>query len=250
MIKLKSGEEIAVMKEGGARLKKVVSELIPKIKVGVTTDFIDKEAERLIIKNGGSSSFKKVQGYHWSTCLPINEQVVHTPPAERTLKNGDVLTVDIGMYFKGYHTDYSDTFVVGKTENKDTLKFLETGRTALRKAIEQAKAGKRLGDISETIEKEITRNGYAITKELTGHGIGKDLHEDPFIPGYLDMPKDKTYMLRPGLVIAIEVIYAMGTGKIAYEKGIDWSIVSADGSLTACFEHTVAITKKNTLILT
>ncbi|GIW64080.1 MAG: hypothetical protein KatS3mg092_0013 [Patescibacteria group bacterium] len=176
--------------------------------------------------------------------------MVHTPPSDRVLKNGDILTVDIGMYFKGYHTDYATTFVVGKTDNKEIINFLEVGKRTLKKAINQVRVGQRLGKVSETIEDEITKAGYFILKDLTGHGIGKKLHMEPYVFNFRERPTEKTLIIRPGLTIAIEVIYSMGTEEIAYEKDNDWSIISRDKSLTACFEHTIAVTEKQVLVLT
>ncbi len=250
MIKYKSAEEIKIMQEGGLRLQKVVRELMPQIKVGMTTLQIDNEAEKLIRKMGGEPSFKRVPNYHWATCLPINDQIVHTPPSNRVIKNGDVLKVDIGMFYKGFHTDYADTFIIGKKDDKEVNKFLETGRITSDKAIKKAVRGNKIGEISQTIKREIEGNEFSIIKELTGHGVGRELHEEPFIPGFLDRPIDKTLKIKPGLVIAIEVIYAKGSGEMVYEKQGDWSIATADGSISACFEHTIAVTDTNTIILT
>lgn len=250
MIDLKTDEEIKIMAEGGRRLKNVVKTLLNKIKAGITTKEIDNEAEKLIKKEGGEPSFKKVKNYYWSTCLPINEQVVHTPPSNRILKNGDVLTLDIGMYFEGYHTDYATTFVVGENKDKKINHFLEVGKRTLYKAINKARAGRRLGEISEIVEDEITKEGYFILKELTGHGIGKELHMEPYVFNFRERPTEKTIVMKPGLTIAIEVIYSMGTEEIAYEKRNEWSIITADRSLSACFEHTIAITENNILVLT
>jgi methionyl aminopeptidase len=250
MIKLKTDNEIEVMIEGGSRLKAVVDKLRPIIKEGVTTEHIDEAAERLVRKMGGEPSFKRVKGYCWSICSMVNEQIVHTPPSGRVLKNGDVFTLDIGMYYQGYHTDYADTFVIGGRADKKKERFLRTGKYALAKAIDQAKAGNRLGQISAAIEKEIRGSGYKVIRQLTGHGIGRELHEDPFVPGFLDRPIGKTLVIKPGLTLAIEVIYSAGTDDIAYEKDGNWSIVTSDGSLSACFEHTIAVKEKETLILT
>lgn len=249
MIKLKTPEEIKIMAEGGKRLINVVDQLVPEIKEGTKTEYIDKLAEDLILKQGGTPSFKKVPGFFWSICIPINEQVVHTPPSGRVIKTGDMVTLDIGMYYQGYHTDYAITVLVGEKDPKKE-KFLEIGKQTLEKAIQKAQAGHFLGEISEVIQKEIYGNGYFILKELTGHGVGKDLHEEPYVLGFVDRPVEKTYKIKPGLVIAIEIIYSMGTEKIAYEKGDDWSIITRDKSLSACFERSVAITDKNTVILT
>ncbi|KKQ23612.1 MAG: Methionine aminopeptidase [Candidatus Roizmanbacteria bacterium GW2011_GWC2_37_13] len=249
-IDLKTEKEIEIMKEGGIRLKKVVKALLKDITVGMTSKHIDDLAENLIEKEGGEPSFKKVKDYFWTTCLPINDQVVHTPPSNRKLNQGDLLTLDIGMYFKGYHTDFATTIYIGKIPDKETKRFLETGKKALALAIEKAKTGNRLGDISATIEKEIYGQGYFVLKELTGHGIGKQLHEDPYVFGFRERPVERTIKIQPGLVIAIEVIYSKSSEEIAYEKNSDWSVVSADRSLSACFEHTVAIMEKNSLVLT
>jgi len=249
MIKLKKPEEVALMVEGGAKLRQVYKQLKQTVKVGISTEEIDRKAEELIIKVGGQPSFKKVKNYYWSTCLPINEQIVHTPPSKRTLKNGDVLTIDIGMFYEGFHTDYADTFVVGQTYPK-TDRFLEVGKQTLVKAIEVVRAGKRIGNISQVVEQEIDKAGYFVIKDLTGHGVGRDLHEDPYIFGFLDRPIQKTALIKPGMTLAIEIIYSQGTEKMKFEKSNEWSIITADRSLSACFEHTVAVTDKKALILT
>lgn len=250
MINLKTKEEIAIMTECGAKLRQTVEELIPWIKEGMTTLDIDNEAERLLIKHGAESSFNKVHGYKWSTCLPINEQAVHTPPTKRVLKNGDVLTVDIGAFYKGFHTDTATTIVIGGNTDEETQKFLDVGRKALDKGIAQVKAGNHLGHISRVIQNEVEGNGYFILKQLTGHGIGRELHEDPYVFNFLDRPIEKTYKMRPGLVIAVEVIYSQGTEEIVHEEEEEWSIITDDHSLSACFEKTIAITEENAYILT
>ncbi len=237
------------MQEGGKRLRNVVRKLIPWIKEGMTTNTVDKEAEKLITEQGGKPSFKRVKNYYWTTCLPINEQVVHTPPSERVLKNGDVLTIDIGMYFKGFHTDFADTIIIGAA-NQEVKHFLEVGKRTLEKAIDHVQTGVTLNTISGVIEDEINRNGYKIIKELTGHGIGRDLHEDPYVFGFRQKTKEGSIVVCEGLAIAIEIIYSKSTENIIYEKDNDWSIATGDGSLSACFEHTVAITHKGTIVLT
>ena len=154
------------------------------------------------------------------------------------------MTIDIGAYYRGFHTDYATTFIVGTSKDAKTDKFLRVGKETLDRAILQAKVGNYLGNISEVIEDGIYSNGYHIIEQLTGHGVGHELHEDPFVQGYLDKNLNETLKIRAGLVLAIEVIYSMGTEHIANEKGNNWSIVTADESLSACFEHTVAITDK------
>jgi methionyl aminopeptidase len=250
MIYYKTEEEIKIMSEGGKKLKQILERLIKFVKPGITTLAIENEAQRLIKEEKAEVSFDKVEGYQFATCLPVNEQIVHTPPSKRVLKKGDLLTIDIGLYYQGFHTDCAKTMVVGEEEKGEIKRFLDTGREALKKAIEKIKVGGYLGEVSKAIETIIKKNGYFVIKKLTGHGIGKDLHEDPFVFGFLDRPIEKTLKIKPGLVLAVEVIYSMGTEEMAFEKDNDWSIVTKDGSLSACFEKTVAVTKNGVLILT
>ncbi len=250
MIQYKTEEEIQIMKESGRKLRAAVQKLIPLVVPGISTMEIDKLAEKFIRDEHAEPSFKRVEGYEWTICAPINEQVVHTPPGTRIVNEGDMLTIDIGAYFKGYHSDFATTFIVGRNPNDTEKRFLDTGKSALEFAIKKAVYGNRLGEISKTIEEIIYNNGYHILEQLTGHGIGTELHEDPFVPGFLNKKLESTLRIKEGLVLAIEVIYSMGTEDIAHEKGDNWSIVTADGSLSACFEHTVAITAENTFILT
>ena len=251
MIKLKTPEEIELMVEGGRRLKKVVKELLPQVRQGVSTQKIDKIAEKLIVEQGGEPSFKRVPGYEWTICIPINEQVVHTPPSSRIIEEGDVITVDIGIFYKGFHTDFATSRIVGKAKDPAHEKFLKVGKTTLDKALKVVQKGKYTGEISKLIGEEIEdKSGYFIMKSLTGHGVGRDLHEDPSIPGYLDKEIKTTTLMKPGLVIAVEVIYSMGTDQIDYEKGNSWSIKTKDNSMSACFVHSIAITDTNAVILT
>lgn len=250
MIKYKSKEEIEIMREGGRKLQAVVAQLLKRIQPGITTEQIDNLASDLILKTGGEPSFKKVKGYKWSTCLPVNEQIVHTPPSKRGLKQGDLLTIDIGLFFCGFHTDYATTLVVAGTKDKRLNKFLDAGREALDKAISFARAGNYLGQISQAIQEKVQNSGYHIVKELTGHGIGRDLHEDPLVLGFVKNDIKKTIKIKQGLVLAIEVIYSMGSPAIVTDSNDQWSISTVDKSYSACFEETVAILVDQSLILT
>lgn len=250
MITYKTDAEIELMRVNGEKLRVVMKQLIPQVHAGMTTNDINALAEKYIKEQGGDISFNKVEGYKWAICVPINEQVVHTPPTTRVLKNGDILTIDIGLYYKGFHTDHAITMVVGGKTSPEVERFLQVGKEALDLAIAQAVVGNRIGHISQAIEKKVRGAGYTIMKQLTGHGVGRDLHEDPFIPGFLSKKIEKTIEIKKGMVLALEVIYSMGSPDIAYEDGQDWSIITKDKSMSACFEHTVAITDKNTLVLT
>lgn len=249
-IQLKTDEEIRIMKEGGTILRKVVDEIIPKIDVGMKTEQIDSEAERLIRGYGAEPSFKTVKGYHWTTCLPVNAQAVHTPPSNYELKDGDIITLDIGVLYKGFHTDFAYSKLVGKSKDQKRERFLKVGQDTLDAALKKVKKDVYLGEISEFIETEINKHGYFILKELTGHGIGRKLHEDPYVFNYLERPVQKTYKMKPGFVMALEIIYSEGTEEIAYEEGNSWSIITKDKSLSGWFEKTIAVTHEKGFILT
>ena len=241
MINLKTREEIEIMKQGGKILQKTIAKVLPLVKPGVTTSYLDKTAESILKEYGGEPSFRSVSGYQWTLCTPINEQAVHTPPSNRALREGELVTIDIGVLYRGYHTDYATSLVVGTVHKPKLEAFLQTGRQALAKGIAQARVNNHLGHISQAIEKEIYAKHFFVLKDLTGHGIGRQLHEDPFVFNYLDRPIEKTERICEGLVIAIEVIYSMGSEEIVYEKRGEWSIKTSDSGLSACFEHTVAI---------
>lgn len=247
---LKSEEEIKAMQIGGGILKRVINEVLALVTPGITTKELDIKAETLIKKYGGEPGFKRVKGYKYATCMCVNEQVVHTEPSGRVLKNGDVLTIDAGVYYAGLHTDSAETVIVGATDNKAIITFLGTGKLAVKYAIQEAKIGNHIGHISQKLGEIITGGGYQVVHELTGHGVGRELHEDPFIPGFLDRDVTKTPKIKAGMTLAIEVIYAMGIGQITSEAGLNWSLKTKDNSIGACFEDTIAVTRENTLILT
>ena len=248
MIHYKTDEEIAIMREGGTKLQQVFAKIEKELKPGLTTREVDELAEKTILSLGGTPSFKKVSNYKDSICISINDQVVHTPPSAQIIQVGDVVTVDIGMFYKGFNTDKAETYIIGTVE-PEVETFLHVGKIALQKAIEQAIVGNYIGDISSTIQKIVEGGGYQIVRELTGHGVGRILHEQPAIPGFLKGKRKKTVPIKPGMTIAIEVIYAQSTGEIDYENGQEWSLVTRDGSLAACFEHTIAVLQRSTLIL-
>ena len=248
MITLKSPEEIAIMTEAGAMLHEVLQKVPEYLAPGVTTNEVNDRVEKHITELGGEPGFKKVHNYDWGTCVCVNEQIVHTPPSDRVLKKGDVVTVDAGVYYKGLHTDSATTVQVEPKDPKVT-KFLEVGQAALKKAIKQTKVGNRVGHISRVFQDSIEGAGYSIVRELTGHGVGHELHEDPYIPCFVDRDIEKTLQLEAGMTLAIEVMYAMGDRKIVNESD-GWSIKMADNSTAACFEHTVALTNEGTKVLT
>lgn len=252
MTKPKTEDELISMREGGQKIGRIREELLAASVPGVSLLDIEALAQKRIKEEGGIASFATVRDYKWATCLCINEEVVHGIPSGRVLKNGDVFTVDVGMVYKGFHTDTAGTVVVGGKPHtpQDVERFLQVGKHTLDEAISIAIAGNRIGNISEVIAKNITRAGYSVITALTGHSIGKKLHEDPMIPGYLDRPIERTPLLVAGMTIAIEVIYAMGKGDIVYANGDGWTLSSRDRSLTAVFEHTVAVGEGKSTVLT
>lgn len=248
MISIKTKKEIDAMKKGGSILREVLKETEAMLKPGLKTREVDAFVEKRITEKGGEPGFKRVKGYSWATCVCVNDQIVHTPPSDRVLRDGDVITVDAGVFYGNLHTDSALTVQIG-TQTKDIQTFLETGRKALKKALAVTKVGNRIGHISQAFQETIEGAGYSIVRELTGHGVGHELHEDPYIPCFISGQIEKTALLKPGMTLAIEVMYAMGDPKIIYEDD-GWSLKMADNSPSATFEHTVALTENRTLILT
>ena len=237
------------MIKGGQIISRVMAELIPKIKSGITTLALDAEATRLIREFGGELSFNKVPGYKHATCMSVNEVIVHGVPSAHVLKDGDVLKVDIGAYFGGYHVDYGDTFYVGNNPPAEISKFLEVGRKTLQEIIALAKKDVRIGLISSTIEKNIHGAGYKVVLDLTGHAVGKELHEEPLIPGFLDTDIKNTPRLKAGRAYALEVIYSMKDDCISYANNDGWSLRTRKSSQSACFENSLFIDENETIIL-
>lgn len=256
MINVKTPEEIKIMREGGKILSSVLLQILKNIKPGVTELEIDNLAEKLILKNGAKPGFKEVKGYNNSICVSTNNVVVHGVPTDYKFKTGDVVGIDCGVLYKGFHTDVAHTVRVQNSKLKTQIsgdeidKFLETGKRALNEAIKMAKVGNRVGHISKTIQKIIEREGYSIVRSLVGHGVGRSLHEEPEVPGFLDTDIKETPVLKTGITIAIEVIYNMGKSNVKYLNEDGWTLVTEDGSISGLFERTIAITKGEPLILT
>lgn len=247
-ILLKTSEEVRKMAEGGKRLAEVKARLAEAVDVGVSAAKIEDLACELIEKTGGAPSFKMVPRYSWATCINVNEGVVHgIPKAEIVFKEGDVISVDVGMFYKGFHTDTS--FSLGLNVPKTLDKFLKTGKEALKTAIDQVRPGKRIYDISSAIEAVVARDSFSPIKALVGHGIGRSLHEEPQIPCFANGTRQDTPEISEGAVLAIEVMYCQGSGEMVMGKD-EWTIETADGKIAALFEETVAATKKGPLVLT
>lgn len=278
---IKTNEEIVIMKKGGKILGEVLSEVLSKIKPGVSELELDSLAERLIREKGGAPGFKKVPGYKHTLCTSVNDVVVHGIPGSRKLKEGDVVGIDCGVFYEGYNTDMGETVKVqsstrsasfgnsqGKSSGQELNpstplrtrvkslegdkvdKFLKTGKEAMWAGIRQARDGNRVGDISKAIQEVIEKVSYSVVRSLVGHGVGRELHEEPEIPGYLAARIDKTQLLEEGMTIAIEAIYNMGGDEVVYKRDDGWTISTADGSLSGMFERTILVTKREPVLLT
>lgn len=241
----KTPAEIDIMREGGRIAGSVLMAVCKSVTPGVSLRELDEMAEKLILESGGMPSFKQVAGYSYTTCINLNEGVVHGIPDDTVIQEGDLVKIDLGVLYKGLHTDVAWTVVAGNTTKYN--KFLNCGKEALNKAIQECKPGRNVLDISRAIEKTVTSAGYNVTRDLVGHGVGRILHEDPQIPCYVD--KSFNFKLFTGLTVAIEVIYMMGDFPIEVMPD-KWTICTKDGSMAGLFEHTVLISEKGPEILT
>jgi len=233
----KTNEEIELIRISSLLVGKTLAEVAKAIKPGVATMELDKIAEQFILDNGGVPSFKGFNGFPASLCISANSVVVHGIPGNYELKDGDIVTVDCGVFKNGYHGDSAYTFAVGNV-NADILKLLKVTKECLYKGIEAAVSGKRLGDISYIIQEHAESNRYSVVRELVGHGIGKNLHEAPEVPNY--GKRGSGPVLQENLVIAIEPMINLGKKAIKTESD-GWTIRTLDNRPSAHFEHTIAV---------
>lgn len=246
MIRYKSREEVETIKESAKILGMAHGEVAKQVKVGVKTSDLDKIAEEFIRDHGGSPSFKNYNGFPASLCISLNENVVHGFPSAYELKDGDIISVDCGVYYKGFHSDSAYTYPVGQV-SEEVSQLLKVTKESLWKGIETAVYGNRMGDVSHAIQAHIDKYNYGIVRELVGHGVGRDLHESPEVPNY--GKKGRGTKLNDGLVIAIEPMVNMGTRKVVQESD-GWTIRTSDRKPSAHYEHTVAVFKEGTEVLT
>ena len=246
MITIKTEKEIKVMTEGARILAGIVEELKKRVRPGITTKELEKLAESLILKSGGKCNFKGEDNFPACICTSVNEEIVHAVPSERVLKEGDILSLDLGLLWKGFHTDMAITLPVGKI-SFEAQRLLRVTKKALSRGIKKSKVGNTFGDIGETIQRYVESQGFNVVRDLCGHGIGRKLHEDPPIPNY--GKRHKGPKIKEGMVFCLEPMVTMGDYRI--KKGKDgFSFETSDGSLSAHFEHMIAITKKGPFVLT
>ncbi|HEY5601294.1 MAG TPA: type I methionyl aminopeptidase [Patescibacteria group bacterium] len=244
---VKDANQKNLMKRSSQIAAGALKEVVKYVRAGITTKELDGIAHAQITKAGATPSFQTVDNYKYTICTTVNDEVVHGLPTDYKLQEGDVLGIDIGALYKGYHSDCAVSVIVGKSDDRKE-KFLMTGKEALNKAISKARVGNKVGDISAEIQRIIEGAGYSPVKALTGHGVGQELHEDPIIPCFGRAgtgPK-----IREGMALAIEAIYGENTGEITYKNGDGWTIATKDGSLGGLFEKTVLVQKSGPIVLT
>lgn len=246
MICLKSERELSFMRQAGQLTAKVLKAMEEAVKPGITTGELDAIAEDLIVRNGGTPSFKGYNGFPASICTSVNNEVVHGIPGLRKLVAGDIISIDVGVEINGYHGDAAVTLPVGEPDEA-ILNLLAVTKEALMLAIQQAVIGNRLSDISHAVEKHVEEFGYSVVKDYVGHGIGRQLHEEPQVPNF--GPPGRGPRLKAGMTLAIEPMVNMGTYRVRTLQD-DWTVVTLDGKPSAHFEHTVAITDRGPEILT
>ncbi len=246
MIHYKTKDQVALIRKSADVLSRAHGEVAKKVGPGVKTKELDLIAEEFIRDHGGKPSFKGYNGFPSSLCISVNENVVHGFPSDYELKDGDIISIDCGVYLDGFHSDCAYTYPIGKVSD-GVLQLLKVTKDSLYKGIAAAKAGSRTGDIGFAIQQYVEQFGYGVVRELVGHGLGKDLHERPEVPNYGKPGRgDK---LRDGLIIAIEPMVNLGVKNIVQEAD-GWTIRTADRKPSAHYEHTVAIFKDETEILT
>lgn len=245
-IRIKSPEELIVLREAGRILATIVADLKSSLKQGMTTQDIDLLAESLITRHAVKAAFKGYHGFPACACVSVNEEVVHGIPGKRVIKGNDLVSIDMGIIYKGYFSDMAITVGVGDLE-ASRQKLIDVTRQALLKGIAEARPGNRLGDVSHAIQKYVESKGFSIVRDFVGHGIGQDLHEDPEIPNYGE--PHQGVLLKSGMVFAIEPMVNMGRfGVKVLEDG--WTAVTTDKKPSAHFEHTIAIMESGPVVLT
>lgn len=258
MITIKTPDEIKIMAEGGKILADILKKLGKEVRPGIATEYLDGLARGLIFNAGGKCSFLGYTGFPACLCASVNEEIVHAVPSKRILKEGDIVSLDLGLEWKGFHTDMAKTFSVGKV-SKTAEKLIKVTKKALEMGMKKAKPGNYIGDISRAIQKCVEGQGFGVVRELCGHGIGKKIHEDPQILNSVSFDKetadkisyqdDGTLEIKEGMVLCLEPMVTVGDWRIKKSKD-GFGLETRDGSLSCHFEHTIAVTKKGYKILT
>ena len=246
MISVKSAGDMAIMAEGGRKLGSVMKQLQAMVRPGISTKDLDKAAADLILKSGARVAFRGYQGFPGAICISVNDEIVHVVPSGRILKEGDIITLDVGCIWQGFYLDMARTIGVGEI-SPESRHLITTTKKALRLGIKKATVGNTIGDIGETIQRFVESQQYQVVRELCGHGIGKELHEDPKIANF--GKRHEGDALKEGMVICIEPMVTVGHWKLRHMDD-GHGFATEDGSLSCHFEDTIAITKKGPKVLT
>ena len=246
MITLKTKEEVELLRENNLLVSATLAEVGKHIKPGVTTNHLDKVAEDFIRSHGAVPGFLGYGGFPKTLCVSVNENVVHGIPSDYALNEGDIVSVDCGTVMKGFYGDSAYTFAVGNI-HPDTQKLLDVTKEALYKGVAQAKAGNRIGDIAAAVQEHAEKNGFSVVRELVGHGLGRDMHEDPEVPNYGS--RGRGPLLKEGMVICIEPMINMGGKHVVFERD-GWTVRTRDRKPSAHFEFAVAIGANGPDVLT
>ncbi len=246
MVYYKTNEEIELIRKSCLLVSATLAEVAIFLKPGITTLQVDTMAEKFIRDNGGVPSFKNYKGFPFTCCISVNDAIVHGFPNNVPIKEGDIVSVDVGVYMNGYHGDSAYTFAVGEI-SKETKQLLKVTKESLYKGVEKAIAGNRVGDIAYAVQEHTERKyGYGVVRELVGHGLGKELHEDPQVPNF--GKRGTGLKMKEGLVIAIEPMINMGKKDVYYDTD-GWTVRTKDGKPAAHYEHTVCVQKNKPDIL-
>ncbi|MBN1688886.1 MAG: type I methionyl aminopeptidase [Candidatus Omnitrophica bacterium] len=246
MIALKSDREIGIMREAGEIIKEVLAEMEKSLRSGMTTDDLDRMSEEMILKAGGEPAFKGYHGFPKTACISLNEEVVHGIPGEREIKDQDIVSFDVGVRLQGYHADAARTWVVGNADQK-IKSFVDSARGALAKALKNYQPGWRIGDLSAAIQSYVEAQGYQVVRNYVGHGIGREMHEDPQVPNFGKPGQGPK--IEPGLVVAIEPMVTEGHYDVeVLENG--WTVVTKDKKYATHYEDTIAFLENGFMNLT
>tara|TARA_Y100001934_G_C12325445_1_gene762368 strand:+ start:1223 stop:1966 length:744 start_codon:yes stop_codon:yes gene_type:complete len=246
LIYLKNKFEIEKLYHAGQIVKETLFMIEDSIKPGITTLELDKKAEDFIISKNALPGFKGLYGYPATICISIDDEVVHGLPSDRELKDGQIVSVDVGSIYEDFYGDHAKTFIVGST-SEEKRKLVENTKKCLEKGIEQVKTGNTIGDIGYAIQSHAESCGYGVVRELVGHGIGRNLHEDPQVPNFGS--KDEGFKIEDGLCLAIEPMINLGTPDV-FTKKDNWTVCTKDGLPSAHFEHSVAVVNNKVKVLT
>ena len=247
MIIFKSPEEIDRMRRAGRVVAKTIDRLLEEVRPGISTSELDRIAEKSIRSEGCVPSFKGYRGFPASICTSVNDEVVHGIPGPRVVGDGDLLSLDVGAIWEGYHGDSAVTVIVGPPQSDIAEKLVRVAEESLEAGIAELRPGRRLSDVGHAVQQVVEGAGFTCVREYAGHGIGRALHEDPQIPNYGAPGRGPA--IRPGLVVAIEPMVNVGDWRTRMLRD-QWTVVTADGSLSAHFEHTIAVTEDGTEVLT